>query len=166
VDYTEGVHVGHRAWDRAGLVPAFPFGHGLGWTRWTYQSVTLSPTPVSAASLTSPAGGDGLNLTVALSNTGPRAGREVVQVYLEPPQDGTDRPVRLLAGFATVQAAPGASVTAEVHVPARAFQIWDVEVSAWRTPPGRYRLHVGRSSRDPHLTTEVTVDDGRLHPAV
>ncbi|MEU0242875.1 glycoside hydrolase family 3 C-terminal domain-containing protein [Streptomyces sp. NPDC006235] len=165
VDYTEGVHVGHRAWDRAGLVPAFPFGHGLGWTRWTYESVTLSPTPVSA-DLPSPAGGDGLSLTVELTNTGPRAGREVVQVYLEPPRDGTDRPVRLLAGFATVEAAPGARVTAEVCVPARVFRIWDSEASAWRTPSGRYRLHVGRSSRDPHLTAEVTVDDGRLHPAV
>ncbi|MGA5138413.1 glycoside hydrolase family 3 C-terminal domain-containing protein [Streptomyces azureus] len=127
VDYSEGVHVGHRAWDRAGLVPAFPFGHGLGWTRWTYESVTLSPSPVSAT-LPSPAGGDGLNLTVALTNTGPRAGREVVQVYLEPPQDGSDRPVRLLAGFAAVQAEAGARVTAEVHVPARAFR--DVSRSA------------------------------------
>ncbi|WOP38581.1 glycoside hydrolase family 3 C-terminal domain-containing protein [Streptomyces sp. Li-HN-5-13] len=163
VDYSEGVHVGHRAWDRAGLAPAFPFGHGLGWTRWTYESVTISPTPVSAT-LPCPAGGDGLNLTVELTNTGPRAGREVVQVYLEPPQDGSDRPVRLLAGFATVQAAAGARVAAEVHVPARAFQIWDREARTWRTPPGRYRLHVGRSSRDPHLTAQVTVDDGRLHP--
>jgi beta-glucosidase len=165
VDYTEGVHVGHRAWDRAGLVPAFPFGHGLGWTRWTYESVTLSPSPVSAH-LPSPAGGDGLNMTVALTNTGPWAGREVVQVYLEPPQDGSDRPVRLLAGFAAVQAEPGARVTAEVHVPARAFRVWDSEASAWRTPPGRYRLHVSRSSRDARLTAEVTVDDGRLYPAV
>jgi beta-glucosidase len=165
VDYSEGVHVGHRAWDRAGLVPAFPFGHGLGWSQWTYESVSLSSTPVSA-DLPSPAGGDGLNLTVELTNTGPRAGREVVQVYLEPPQDGTDRPVRLLAGFATVQAEPAARVTAEMCVPARVFRIWDSEASAWRTPPGRYRLHVGRSSRDPHLTAEVTVDDGRLHPAV
>jgi beta-glucosidase len=163
VDYSEGVHVGHRAWDRAGLVPAFPFGHGLGWTRWTYESVTLSPSPVSA-DLPLPAGGDGLELTVELTNTGPRAGREVVQVYLEPPRDGSDRPVRLLAGFATVQAEPGARVTAAVHVPARAFQIWDGETSTWRTPPGRYRLHVGRSSRDPRLTAGATVVDGRLHP--
>jgi beta-glucosidase len=164
VHYSEGVHIGHRAWDRAGLVPAFPFGHGLGWTRWTYESVTLSPSPVSAI-LPSPAGGDGLNLTVELTNTGPRAGREVVQVYLEPPHDGPDRPVRLLAGFAVVHAAPGARVTAEVGVPARAFQIWDSEARTWRTPPGRYRLHVGRSSRDPRLAAEVTVDDGHLHPA-
>ncbi|MDX3224612.1 beta-glucosidase family protein [Streptomyces sp. ME19-01-6] len=170
VDYGEGVHVGHRAWDREGIVPAFPFGHGLGWTRWTYESVTVSesvPLPESSVSaiLPNPAGGDGLNLTVELTNTGPQPGREVVQVYLEPPQDGPDRPVRLLAGFATVHATPGASVTAEVCVPARALEIWDTEAGTWRTPPGRYRLHVGRSSRDPHLTAEVTVDDGRLRPA-
>ncbi|WP_327743789.1 glycoside hydrolase family 3 C-terminal domain-containing protein [Streptomyces europaeiscabiei] len=164
VDYTEGVHIGHRAWDKGGLVPAFPFGHGLGWARWTYESVTLSPSPVSAI-LPSPAGGGGLKLTVELTNTEPRVGREVVQVYLEPPRDGLDRPVRLLAGFATVQAAPGARVTAEVHVPARAFQIWDSEARAWRMPPGRYRLHVGRSSRDPRLAAEVTVDEGCLRPA-
>ncbi|MFF6911871.1 glycoside hydrolase family 3 C-terminal domain-containing protein [Streptomyces sp. NPDC012466] len=163
VDYTEGVHVGHRAWDRDGLTPAFPFGHGLGWTRWTYESVTISPAPVFA-DLPCPAGGDGLNLTVELTNSGPRAGREVVQVYLEPPQDVSDRPVRLLAGFATVQAAPGTRVTAEVHIAARAFQIWDGETHTWRTPPGRYRLHVGRSSRDPRLTAGATVDGGRLHP--
>lgn len=163
VHYSEGVHIGHRAWDRDGLVPAFPFGHGLGWTRWTYRSVALSEPSLSAVP-PSPASGDGLRLTVELTNTGPRAGREVVQVYLEPPRDGVDRPVRLLAGFATVQAAPGADATAEVHVPARAFRIWDSEARAWRTPPGRYRLHIGRSSRDPRLTAEVAVDDGHPQP--
>ncbi|MFF7791288.1 glycoside hydrolase family 3 C-terminal domain-containing protein [Streptomyces sp. NPDC007991] len=159
VDYTEGVHVGHRAWDRAGLAPAFPFGHGLGWTHWSYDAVTLSlKSPVSAASLISPAGGDGLNLTVELTNTGPRPGREVVQVYLEPPQDGVDRPVRLLAGFATVHAEAGARASAEVHVPARAFQIWDTQTQDWHTPPGRYRLHIGRSSRDLRLAVDTAVD--------
>ncbi|MEH0424061.1 beta-glucosidase family protein [Streptomyces sp. B21-083] len=163
VDYAEGVHVGHRAWDRAGLVPAFPFGHGLGWTDWSYESVALSSEPpVSAASLTSPAGGDGLKLTVELTNTGRRAGREVVQVYLEPPQDGPDRPVRLLAGFATVQAEAGAHVSAEVHVPARTFQIWDTEAQGWHTPPGRYRLHIGRSSRDLRLAVDAVVDAHRV----
>ncbi|MFE7835413.1 beta-glucosidase [Streptomyces sp. NPDC057474] len=164
VDYDEGVHIGHRAWDRGGLVPAFPFGHGLGWTRWTYESVAVSQSSVST-DLPSPAGGDGLNLTVELTNTGPRAGGEVVQVYLEPPHDGIDRPVRLLAGFATVRAAVGARTTADLRVPARAFQVWDADTGGWRTPPGRYRLHVGRSSRDLRLTAEVTVDDSGFHAA-
>jgi beta-glucosidase len=155
VDYAEGVHVGHRAWDRAGLDPAFPFGHGLGWTRWSYESVALCGQSVSATP-PSPASGDGLQLTVELTNNGPRAGREVVQVYLEPPQDGPDRPVRLLAGFATVHAEAGARASAEVRVPARVFQIWDTETQDWHTPPGRYRLRVGRSSRDLRLSVDTS----------
>ena len=117
--------------------------------------------PVSAASLTGPAGGDGLHLTVELTNTGRRAGREVVQVYLEPPQDGPDRPVRLLAGFTTVHAEADARVSAEVRVPARAFQIWDTETQGWHTPPGRYRLHIGRSSRDLRLAVDTAVEPDR-----
>ncbi|WP_200308619.1 beta-glucosidase family protein [Streptomyces adelaidensis] len=162
VAYDEGVHVGHRSWDRRGLTPAFPFGHGLGWTRWDYESLTIPEPSVSAAVLTGPAGGDGLQLTVEVTNTGPRTGQEVVQVYLEPPQGGPDRPARLLAGFTTVRAAPGARATAQVRVPARAFQIWDTERHAWHTPPGRYRLHAGRSSRDLRLTVEVTADSDHL----
>jgi beta-glucosidase len=162
VHYREGVHIGHRAWDKDGLAPAFPFGHGIGWTRWTYRSAAVSQSSVSTVA-PGPAGGDGLKLTVELTNTGPRAGREVVQVYLEPPRDGVDRPVRLLAGFATVEAAAGASALADLHVPARAFQVWDTGTGRWRTPPGRYRLHIGRSSRDLRLTAEVTVRAGGFH---
>lgn len=165
VAYDEGVHVGHRSWDRHGLDPAFPFGHGLGWTQWDYESVTLPESSVSAAALTCPAGGDGLQLTVEVTNTGPREGQEVVQVYLEPPRTGAERPVRLLAGFATVRAAAGARATAQVHVHARAFQIWDTARHAWHTPPGRYRLHAGRSSRDLRLTVEVNADGDHLTPA-
>ncbi|MGW2892478.1 beta-glucosidase [Streptomyces griseoruber] len=165
VAYDEGVHVGHRSWDRHGLDPAFPFGHGLGWTSWDYESVSLPEPSVSAAALTCPAGGDGLQLTVEVTNTGPRKGREVVQIYLEPPQDGLDRPVRLLAGFTTVRAETGARATAQVHVPSRAFQVWDTRKHAWHTPPGRYRLCVGRSSRDLRLSVEVIADGDRLIPA-
>ncbi|MFI1702987.1 beta-glucosidase [Streptomyces griseoruber] len=165
VAYDEGVHVGHRSWDRHGLDPAFPFGHGLGWTSWDYESVSLPEPSVSAAALTCPAGGDGLQLTVEVTNTGPRKGREVVQIYLEPPQDGLDRPVRLLAGFTTVRAETGARATAQVHVPSRAFQVWDTRKHAWHTPPGLYRLCVGRSSRDLRLSVEVIADGDRLIPA-
>ncbi|MFI6929657.1 beta-glucosidase [Streptomyces sp. NPDC050287] len=173
VHYGEGIHVGHRAWDKGGLVPAFPFGHGLGWTRWSYESLTVSgpygplavPQSSVSANLPDPAGGDGLKLTVDLTNTGPRAGREVVQAYLEPPQDGPDRPVRLLAGFTVIRATAGDRATADLHVPARAFQVWDTDTGRWRTPPGRYRLRVGRSSRDLRLMAELVVDDGGLHAA-
>ena len=148
VEYGEGVHVGYRGWDRAGLTPAYPFGHGLGWTTWSYDSLE-APDRMEAD--------QGLSLKVRITNTGTRPAREVLQVYLEPPQDGLERPVRALAGFVVVQGEPGAAVTGVVTVGARAFQVWDAGSGSWRTPAGRYRLSVGRSSRDLLLEHYVTV---------
>ncbi|MER5884544.1 glycoside hydrolase family 3 C-terminal domain-containing protein [Streptomyces sp. NPDC001941] len=148
VDYREGPHVGYRAWDRAGREPAFAFGHGLGWTRWHYEEAALERGPGEAW----------CTLTVRLTNTGPRTGHEVVQVYLTPPQDPSlERPVRLLAGFAMVRARAGETVTATVAVPRRAAEVWDTGAGCWRLPPGRYLLRVGRSSRDARLTRTLDV---------
>lgn len=149
VTYTDGVHVGYRGWLRDGATPAAPFGHGLGWTEWRYDALTVGP------------GADGgLAVDVAVTNTGSRRGTEVVQAYLEPPAGaGGDRPVRWLGAFATVAADAGSPATARLHVPARALQVWDVPAHAWRTPPGGYRLRVGRSVADLRLEDLVTVPD-------
>ncbi|MGW2526324.1 beta-glucosidase [Streptomyces sp. NPDC001595] len=157
VDYTEALHIGHRGYDRAGLEPAFPFGHGLGWTTWSYDHAEIHETSVSAHP-SRPAGGDGPHLTVTLTNTGPRAGREVVQVYLDSPDDGTDRPVRVLAGFTSLPVPAGATATATVTLPARVFQTWDERAAVWRTRTGRHRLRIGRSSRDLRLDIAVDVE--------
>lgn len=161
--YTEGVHVGYREWLRRGTRPAAPFGHGLGWTTWRYHSLAVAPTLAPGADL---------ELTVSVTNTGPRAGREVVQVYLEPPDADRavdrvapgaagaplpERPVRWLAGFAVVVAEADARASTTVRVPARALQVWDVATATWTTPPGTYRVRVGRSVADLRLGTHVTV---------
>ena len=150
VVYSEGVHVGHRSWLRSGARPAVPFGHGLGWTTWTYGSVSAARAPDG-----------GIDVTAEVTNTGARLGTEVVQVYLEPPAGGgLDRPVRWLAGFATVTVEPGEQTTAHVRVSARALQIWDVERHAWGTPPGTYRLRIGRSVDDLRLAVPISVPFG------
>lgn len=146
VDYAEGVDVGHRGWDRLGRVPAAPFGHGLGWTTWEYAAAEASPDD------------DGVIVAVTLTNTGRRRGREVVQVYVEPPA-GTpvgERPVRWLGGFAVVDADPGATTTVQVRLHPYALRTWDTG-AGWATPPGTYPIRVGRSSRDLRLTTEVVI---------
>ena len=146
VDYAEGVDVGHRGWDRLGRVPAAPFGHGLGWTTWEYVAAEVSP------------GDDGVTVAVTLTNTGRRRGREVVQVYVEPPA-GTpvgERPVRWLGGFAVVDADPGTTTTVQVRLHPYALRTWDTG-AGWATPPGTYPIRVGRSSRDLRLTTEVVI---------
>ncbi|MFE1290517.1 beta-glucosidase [Streptomyces sp. NPDC058751] len=137
--YTEDVFIGYRAWEKEGRTPSYPFGHGLGYTDWTYESVEA----------------EGTTVTVRLRNSGRRAGREVVQVYLAPVDPGTDRPARVLAGFAGVEAAPGESVEAVVELPRRAFEIWDTATDTWAFVKGSYEVQAGRSLVDRRLSTIV-----------
>lgn len=149
LDYAEGLLVGYRGYDRRGSDPLFPFGHGLGYTDWEYQSLT-----VDAPSLVD---GQDLRVAVRIRNSGTRPGREVVQLYLECPDDDPHRPLRVLAGFAGVQAEVGEQVEAQVTVPARAFMRFDETSHAWRTHPGTYRIRAGRSARDLRLDAEVVM---------
>ncbi|MFB6611087.1 beta-glucosidase [Agromyces sp. NPDC056379] len=147
LDYTEGIHVGHRGWDRLGRTPAREFGFGLGYTSWQYEALSVAPADTGAHA----------EASVTVSNVGGRDGREVVQVYLEGPDDGIERPVRWLAGSAVIDAAAGASVTVTIPIPRRAFEIWDLERGDWSLPRGEYRVRVGRSSRDLRLEAVLQV---------
>jgi beta-glucosidase len=147
--YGEGLLVGYRGYDRKETQPLFAFGHGLGYTDWHYESVTRSEVTTAA--------GDDVELVVRLRNSGSRAGREVVQVYLESPQDDPSRPLRTLAGFANVAAEPGESVEARVALRARSFACYDESAGDWVIPPGLYTIRVGRSSRDLRLDTKVVL---------
>jgi beta-glucosidase len=141
--YEESIHVGHCAYDRAGTRPAFPFGHGLGYTTCDYLDVTAPPR----------LGPDGnAVVTVRVRNTGTRPGREVVQVYASRPDSAVQRPTRWLAGFAAATAGPGQEVTVEIAVAARTLAHWDVGAHAWAVEPGGYRLTAGRSYADQRLT--------------
>ena len=107
LEYAEGIHVGYRAWARAGTDPAFPFGHGLGYTTWAYEDLE-APATADA--------GHQVVVRVRLANRGRRPGREVVQAYLSRPGSTVERPALWLAGFAVVRAEPGQAVTAELRL--------------------------------------------------
>jgi beta-glucosidase len=166
LDYSEGVHVGYRAWLRTGAgagtesdrapdpEPMYWFGHGLGYTTWEYEAID-----VDTAAQNAERGDDDhqqLTVDVTLRNTGHRTGREVVQVYLSRPASVIDRPARWLAGYATVQAAPGEMVTARVAIEPRALQHWSVDQAAWQTEPGEFTILAGRSVADLPLAATVT----------
>jgi len=133
VSYDEGVHIGYRAWLRAGTEPAYPFGHGLGYTTWTIDGVTATPTVRE---------GDAVFVTATVANTGNRAGKHVLQVYASRESSAVDRPVRWLVGFAPVRLGAGESTEVSIEVPARAFAHWD---RAWAYESGTFTLHVGAS---------------------
>jgi beta-glucosidase len=150
LEYREGLLIGYRGYDRAGTRPRFPFGHGLGYTTWAYESA------VADAAVVAPDGD--LGVTVVLRNTGPRTGREVVQAYLEPPTADPGRPVRALAAFAAVTAAPGEHAEARLTLPARAFARYDEEAGTsggWVRPSGEFTVRIGRSSADLPLHLRV-----------
>ncbi|MGJ5751194.1 beta-glucosidase [Streptomyces puniciscabiei] len=139
--YTEDLFIGYRAWEKAGRTPAYPFGHGLGYTDWTYESLVV----------------DGTTARVRLRNTGERPGREVVQVYVSPAEPGPGRPARRLAGFASAEAGPGESVEVTVALPRRAFESWDETANAWSCVKGSYEIAAGGSIADRRLTAPINV---------
>lgn len=147
LDYAEGPYLGHRAWRRAGATPAYWFGHGLGYTTWAYESVTVRQEPVDGVGVGSGAAdGRGALAHVTVRNTGARAGREVVQVYLTTGPDDHDDGSPRLAGWAAVHAAPGEAAVAEVRIEPRAFQRWSPRLGRWVPRPGPYILHAGPSA--------------------
>lgn len=138
LDYREGLHIGYRAWLKTDAEPAFPFGHGLGYTTWSWGAANRL--------------GDAVE--VSLANTGDRAGKQVVQIYAERADSAVERPARWLVGFATVHAAPGETVTATIPVPARRLAHWD---GRWVVERGDYTLRAGASVAELPLTVNWTI---------
>ena len=141
VQYREGLYVGYRYYQTAGVPVAFPFGYGLSYTSFAYSNL-------QAAS-------NGVTLTV--TNTGKRAGAEIVQLYVAKPGAEVFRPAQELKGFAKVQLEAGESKTVTIPLDDKAFRYWNVKTDRWEVEGGSYQLRVGASSADIRLTAEVSV---------
>ncbi len=146
VSYDEGIHIGYRAWLKAGTTPAYEFGFGLGYTTWTLDDLTVDAPTVTDT--------DGVTVSVRVTNTGDRAGKQVVQVYASRADSAIDRPVRWLVGFASVHAEAGATTMATIAVPARAFADWQ---DGWHYEVGDFVLEAGTSVSELPLATTVTL---------
>ena len=147
VHYHEGLLIGQR-WHDAKNVPAlFPFGHGLSYTTFAYADLAARETGPAA-----------YEVTLTVKNTGPVAGDEIVQLYIEPKQSRLPRPVRELKAFARVRdLAPGESRRVTLTLTARDFSYYDPATSSWVVDPGSYVLHAAASARDPRANTTVVL---------
>ena len=141
VQYREGLYVGYRYHQTAGVAPAYPFGFGLSYTTFAYADVKATP--------------QGVSLTV--TNTGDREGAEIVQVYVAKPDAKIFRPAQELKGFAKVQLAAGESKRVTVALDDKAFRYWNTLTNAWEVEGGSYEVRVGASCEDIRLTAVVTV---------
>ena len=122
--YQEGIYVGYRCYDKAGVPVRWPFGYGLSYTAFAYSGLTA----------------EGDRVSVSVKNTGTVAGAEVVQLYIGAPQDGLHRPLRELKGFQKVFLQPGESRTVTFSLTDRSFALWQ---DGWKIPGGTYTVCIG-----------------------
>ena len=177
VRYGEGLLVGYRWYDTRRIEPRYCFGHGLSYTTFTIGEPVASSTRVAP--------GEPVRLDVTVTNTGTRAGSEVVQCYVAPRAARLVRPEQELKAFAKVTLEAGASETVTLTLDERAFAYWDPgrpdaetlksrgsvvptgggadgddgrrAQPGWRVDLGVYELRVGRSSRDVAHTVELEI---------
>ncbi|MFJ3490372.1 glycoside hydrolase family 3 C-terminal domain-containing protein [Leifsonia aquatica] len=154
VRYGEGLFVGYRDVDAREVAVSFPFGHGLSYTTFDFGA----PAVEAAAD-------GGIRVSVDVTNSGDRDGREVVQVYLALPGSAVTRPVRELKGFANVAIPAGATESVVVEIPADDLAYYDTDLAGWIVEGGDYVVSVGASSRDLRGSATVSVaGDGKAVP--
>jgi len=142
VRYGEGLLVGHRWYDTRDIRPAFPFGHGLGFTTFEWSEPRYDHVPET--------GDDTIRVAVEVTNTGDRRGAEVVQVYAHRPKSAVSRPEQQLVGFAKLHLDPTETRTASLDIGMQELRHWDPVQSAWRLERGPLELRLARNSHDIH----------------
>jgi beta-glucosidase len=144
VRYGEGVMVGYRHYATVGQPVRYPFGHGLSYTTFATSDLAVEPTGVDAA-----------RVTLTVTNTGERAGKHVVQVYVATEAGPVRRPARELRAFTKVALDPGESRTVALDLDRRAFAYWDVREGGWVVAPGTYTVQIGADAL--HVVAEASV---------
>jgi beta-glucosidase len=149
IELSDGIFSGYRYFDREGVAPRFAFGFGLSYTSFGFSDLRLSSARLAA--------GDTLDVSVRVTNTGARAGAEVVQVYVRDVASRLPRPPKELKGFARLELEPGASGEARIQLPRQAFEYYDPEAKRWLLEPGEFEILVGASATDVPLRASVSV---------
>ncbi len=158
VRYGEGLFIGYRYYDAKEMPVLFPFGHGLSYTTFAYSNLRLSASEITDR--------DSLTVSVDVTNTGPVAGKEVVQVYVHDRQSSLKRPYKELKGFAKVALQPGETKTVTIRLEFRAFAFYHPGYKQWVAEDGAFDILIGASAADIRLTQTVTLRATRDLPCL
>lgn len=157
VEYREGIYVGYRYFDKVGKEVLFPFGHGLSYTTFQYEDLSLSRKEIRMDEE------EAVTVSFRLRNTGPVEGKETAQLYLERVNQEGYVVKKSLKGFRKVSLKPGEEKTIEIRLPMHDFHEYDLLLEKEVLYEGGYRIHIGSSSRDLRLTAEL--DSRGIPPA-
>jgi beta-glucosidase len=143
INYSEGLKVGYKWFDAESKEPLFPFGFGLSYTTFSYSGLQATP-------------GKEAQVSCKVTNTGERAGAEIVQVYVSLPASASEPPKRLVA-WDKIQLAPGETKAVSLRLDPHYLSIFNVDKDNWELVPGEYKIFVGGSSRSTPLTGTVRI---------
>ena len=150
VEYKEGVFVGYRYYDTKEMPVRYPFGYGLSYTTFEYSDLQLSSDKIKDT--------DKLKVTLKVKNTGNRAGKEIVQLYVADKTGAASRPVKELKNFVKVELQPQEEKTVEMELDKRSFDWYNTDIHDWYAASGEYEILAAASSRDIRLKKTVYVE--------
>ena len=150
VAYNEGVFVGYRYYDTKEMPVRYPFGYGLSYTTFEYSDLQLSADRIKDT--------DTLKVTLKVKNTGDRAGKEIVQLYVADKTGAACRPVKELKNFVKVELQPQEEKTVEMELDKRSFAWYNTQIHDWYAASGEYEILAAASSRDIRLKKTVYVE--------
>lgn len=149
--YGEGIFVGYRYYDAKKIEPLFPFGYGLSYTTFEYSNLRISTPELRM--------GDKLDVTVDITNTGEKRGKEVVQMYVRDVEASLVRPARELKGFDKINLGPGETKTVSFTLDKKDLSFYDPDLGQWVAEPGEFEVLVGSSSRDIRASASFSLRD-------
>ena len=153
IHYREGVFAGYRDFQKHGIKPLFPFGFGLSYTTFTYANLVISPATTA----------DGrVRVSFDVTNTGPRPGADVPQIYIADDHAKVARPMRELKGFTKIELQPGETRRVSIELDRRALSYFNATSKKWQVDPGSFAVMVGRSCEDILLRGTLKFSGGRL----
>ena len=156
VEYREGIFVGYRYYDKKQMDVLFPFGYGLSYTSFAYTNLRFDRTSLTDEQM--------LTVRVDVTNTGSRAGKEVVQLYVADRTGTPNRPDKELKGFVKLALEPGETRTAEFMLNKRAFAWYNTDISDWYCASGDYDILIGKSSREIVLEGVIRLTSTQVLP--
>lgn len=157
VDYAEGVYVGYRYYEKKKIPVRYPFGHGLSYTTFAYSNLKLSKEVFGKEE-------EQITVSVDVTNTGSRFGKETVQIYVSDETGTPGRPLKELKGFAKIGLQPRETKTVRIALGRRAFTWYHEGIGGWYGAGGNYRIYAAHSSADIRLETVLRYEADRVIP--